>query len=214
MFLVGLTGGIASGKSTVAERFAAHGIDVIDADALAREVVAPGEPALAQLVKEFGDGILTAAGELDRPRVREQAFADDDFRRRLERVTHPAIAMRMQARLRASRSPYTILMVPLLIESGQHRLVQRVLVVDLPPEAQQARLMQRDAVDAGQAGAAIAAQATRERRLALADDIIDNRHPRSVIAAAVDELHEAYLRMAADPQARRQRFVLPRRNPD
>lgn len=214
MFIVGLTGGIASGKSTVAERFAAHDIDVIDADALAREVVAPGEPALAQLVREFGDEILDPDGALDRPRVRERAFADDAFRRRLERVTHPAIALRMQARLQASRSPYTILMVPLLVETGQHRLVQRVLVVDLPPEAQRSRLMQRDEVDATQAEAAIAAQAARERRLALADDIIDNHHSRSAIAAAVDELHEAYLRMAADPQARQQRFVLPRRNPD
>lgn len=209
MFIVGLTGGIASGKSTVARYFAERGVPVIDADEIAREVVLPGEPALARLTTLFGEDILDAQGHLNREAMRSMVFADDTKRRQLEAVLHPAIGARMAQAIAKAKGPYLILMVPLLVETGQHRLVNRVLVVDVPEQVQMARLMQRDGIDASQAQAMLAAQASREQRLAQAHDVIHNDYALARLPAVVDELHAAYLLMAQDPQARNRRFSLP-----
>ena len=208
-FVVGLTGGIASGKSTVAEYFAALGAPVIDADAVAREVVAPGEPALAQLVAAFGEDILTSEGELDRARLREAAFSDDGHRRQLEAILHPAIGERMQQRIVEADSPYVIQMVPLLVETGAHHLVDRVLVVDAPESTQIERVTARDGVPAEQAEAILRAQADRDHRLAHADDVILNDGDPDHLAQWVSELHHAYMDMATNPQIRQQNLNYP-----
>ncbi|MFZ5532318.1 MAG: dephospho-CoA kinase [Pseudomonadota bacterium] len=209
MFIVGLTGGIASGKSTVAERFARHGVPVIDADALARQVVEPGQPALARLIETFGGDILDPNGRLDREGLRRRVFADPDQRRALDRIMHPAIGLAMQQALRAAEGPYVILMVPLLVETGQHRMVNRVLVVDVPEAVQIERLMARDGSDADQAAAILAAQASRAQRLAAAHDIVNNSGLPEALDAAIDRLHAAYSAMAVDPAAREHRLSLP-----
>ena len=209
MFIVGLTGGIASGKSTVAERFARHGVPVVDADALARQVVEPGQPALARLIETYGPDIMDADGRLDRERLRQRVFADPEQRRALDRIMHPAIGLAMQQALRAAQGPYVILMVPLLVETGQHRMVNRVLVVDVPEALQIERLMARDGSDADQAAAILAAQATRAQRLAAAHDIVNNAGLPEALDAAVDRLHAAYSAMAVDPAAREHRLSLP-----
>ena len=209
MFIVGLTGGIASGKSTVADRFARHDIPVIDADALARAVVEPGQPTLDRLIQTFGQDILDPDGRLNRERLRQRVFADPTQRRQLDRIMHPAIGLAMQQALREAQGPYVILMVPLLVETGQHQLVNRVLVVDVPESVQIARLMTRDGGDAEQAAAILAAQTSRARRLAAAHDIINNEGPAAALDAAVDRLHAAYLDMATDPGAREARLRLP-----
>lgn len=209
MFIVGLTGGIASGKSTVAERFARHGVPVIDADALARQVVEPGQPVLERLIQTFGPDILDADGRLNREWLRRRVFADPEQRRVLDRIMHPAIGLAMQQALRAAQGPYAILMVPLLVETGQHQLVNRVLVVDAPESVQITRLMARDGSDAEQAAAILAAQSPRARRLAAAHDIIDNEGLPEKLDAAVDRLHAAYVEMATDPSAREARLRLP-----
>ena len=209
MFIVGLTGGIASGKSTVAERFARHGVPVIDADALARQVVEPGQPALERLIETFGADILDSNGRLDRERLRRRVFTDPDQRRALDRIMHPAIGLAMQQALRAAQGPYVILMVPLLVETGQHRMVNRVLVVDVPEAVQIERLMARDGSDADQAAAILAAQASRAERLAAAHDIVNNAGLPEALDAAIDRLHAAYSAMAVDPAAREHRLTLP-----
>ena len=209
MFIVGLTGGIASGKSTVAERFARHGVPVIDADALARQVVEPGQPALERLIETFGADILDSNGRLDRERLRQRVFTDPDQRRALDRIMHPAIGLAMQQALRAAEGPYVILMVPLLGETGQHRMVNRVLVVDVPEAVQIERLMARDGSDADQAAAILAAQASRAERLAAAHDIVNNAGLPEALDAAIDRLHAAYSAMAVDPAAREHRLTLP-----
>lgn len=201
-FVVGLTGGIASGKSTVAEHFAALGVPVIDADAVSREVVAPGEPALAQLVTTFGEDILTPAGELDRARLREAAFSDDAHRRQLEAILHPAIGERMQQRIQEADSPYVIQMVPLLVETGGHQHVDRVLVVDAPESTQIERVTARDNVPAEHAEAILRAQADREHRLTHADDVILNDGDPKHLAQWVNQLHQAYVHMTHDLAAR------------
>jgi dephospho-CoA kinase len=209
MFIVGLTGGIASGKSTVAERFARHGVPVIDADALARQVVEPGQPALERLIQTFGPDVLGADGRLDRERLRQRVFADPEQRRALDRIMHPAIGLAMQQALREAQGPYLILMVPLLVETGQHQLVNRVLVVDVPESVQIARLMMRDGGDAEQAAAILAAQTSRAQGLAAAHDIINNEGSPAALDTAVDRLHAAYLEMATHPGAREARLRLP-----
>lgn len=209
MFIVGLTGGIASGKSTVAERFARRGVPVIDADALARQVVEPGQPALQRLIETFGPDILDPNGRLDRERLRQRVFADPDQRRALDRIMHPAIGLAMQQALRAAEGPYVILMVPLLVETGQHRMVNRVLVVDVPEAVQIERLMARDGSDADQAAAILAAQASRAERLAAAHDIVNNAGLPEALDAAIGRLHTAYSAMAVDPAARENRLTLP-----
>ncbi|MEZ5498592.1 MAG: dephospho-CoA kinase [Steroidobacteraceae bacterium] len=196
-YTVILTGGIASGKTTVSRLFAALGIVIIDSDELAREVVAPGEPALAAIVKRFGSGILDSDGALDRPRLRAIVFADSNARADLERITHPAIRQLMRTRLTAAESPYTILAIPLLAETGGRREADRVLVVDCPEELQLRRLMARDGSSEPQARAILAAQASREQRLALADDVIVNDGELAPLRDAVAELHARYLQLAS-----------------
>ena len=196
-YRVALTGGIASGKSTVAGLFAARGVPVIDTDLIARQVVEPGEPALAAVIAAFGRGVLGADGRLDRPRMRERVFGDPAARRRLEAILHPAIRAELERQSRAAGGPYQLLVIPLLVESGRRDHVDRVLVVDVPEATQIARLIRRDGASRGQAQAALRAQATRQARLAFADDVIENTADLAALEARVDELHRDYLRRAA-----------------
>ncbi|PPJ43340.1 MULTISPECIES: dephospho-CoA kinase [unclassified Pseudoxanthomonas] len=199
-YFIGLTGGIASGKSALEKAFAAHGITVADADLLARAVVEPGEPALAAVVAHFGDGVLQADGRLDRAALRVRVFNDEAARRALEGILHPAIRARLQAICVAATSPYAIAMVPLLTEGGgrsAYPWLHRILVVDAPVEVQRARLMLRDGIDAALADKMMAAQATRAQRLAIADDIVVNDGDLEHLVRAADALHARYLALAA-----------------
>lgn len=193
--IIGVTGGIASGKSTVARAFAARGIPWVDADEVAREVVAPGEPALAEIAAHFGREVLAPDGGLNRRALREIVFADAEARRRLERITHPRIRQRLEAhleRLQAQGAPYVLLVSPLLFESGQDAMVNRCLVVDVPEATQIARTAARDGVDEAQARAIVAAQMSRAERLARADDVIDNSTDEAGLAAQVAKLDRQY----------------------
>ncbi len=197
MFTVALTGGIASGKSAVADRFVALGIELIDADVVARELVEPGLAALEELVAAFGTEVLGADGRLDRPAMRRRVFADDAARQRLEAILHPRIRAELRRRAGEVRSAYGMIAVPLLVESGPHyHWVDRVLVVDVPRAVQHARLIARDGVDAALADAMLDAQATREQRLAIADDVIDNSGTLADLDRAVAAMHVRYLDLA------------------
>ncbi|WP_448479200.1 dephospho-CoA kinase [Pseudoxanthomonas mexicana] len=198
-YFIGLTGGIASGKSALEKAFAAHGIVVADADLLAREVVAPGEPALAAVVERFGRDVLQADGQLDRAALRVRVFGDPEQRRALEAILHPAIRARLEAICRAAPGPYAIATVPLLTEGGgraAYPWLHRILVVDTPAAVQKARLMQRDGIDATLADQMMAAQASRAERLALADDIVVNDGDIHHLQHAADALHLRYLALA------------------
>jgi len=199
-FRVALTGGIASGKSTVAGRFAARGVPVIDTDVIARVVVEPGQPALAEVVATFGPDVLGPDGRLDRRRLREIIFADAGARRRLEAILHPAIRVEMERQSRAAGGAYQLLVIPLLTEGGRRDHVDRVLLVDVPEAVQVERLMRRDSVSQEQATASLAAQATRAARLAMADDVIENAGRAEDLEARVAELHGRYLGLAAGPR--------------
>ena len=196
-FRVALTGGIASGKTTVADLFAALGVPVIDTDVIAREVVEPGQPALAEVVETFGAEVLSSDGRLDRRRLRERIFADPDAKRRLEAILHPAIRAEMERQSRATDGPYQVLVIPLLTEGKRRDHVDRVLLVDVPEELQIQRLMTRDGVSHEQAQASLNAQATRAERLAMADDILRNTGRPGHLRDAVAGLHAKYLRLAA-----------------
>lgn len=195
-FTVALTGGIASGKSAASDRFAALGADVIDADLVSRELVAPGGEALDEIVAAFGKGVLTAEGALDRRAMRELVFADDARRRRLESILHPRVRDILRERARAGSGAYALLVVPLLVESGHYGWVDRVLVVDVPREVQRARLLARDGVTPELADAMLDAQASREQRLAMADDVIANDGTLADLDDRVRQLHERYLALA------------------
>lgn len=193
--IVGVTGGIASGKSTVARAFAALGVPWVDADDVAREVVEPGEPALAEIAERYGERVLQADGSLNRRALREIVFADESERRWLESVTHPRIRQRIVAhleRLQAEGAPYVLLVSPLLFESGQSELADRCLVIDVPESLQIARTAARDDVDDAQARAIVAAQMPRRERLARADDVIDNTGSEADLTAQVAELDRRY----------------------
>ena len=196
MFIIGLTGGIGSGKSTVARFFEAHGIATIDADDVSREVVEPGEPALERIAEHFGGDILNETGELDRPTLRQKVFADDAERQWLEQLLHPLILERIQYHLSQADSPYQLLVSPLLLETTQHRLCERVLVVDVPESVQIERTMARDDNDREQVERIMAAQMPREQRLAGADFVIDNNQDTETVREAVDRLHEQFLELA------------------
>ena len=195
-FRVALTGGIASGKTAVANLFATHSVPVIDTDIIAREVVEPGQPALAAVVDAFGTGVLAADGRLDRPRLRERIFGDAEARRRLEAILHPAIRAEMERQSRAAGGPYQVLVIPLLVEGGRRDHIDRVLVVDVPESTQIERLMRRDGVSRDQAEAALRAQASRDARLAFADDVIENTGDVAALETRVAKLHGNYLRRA------------------
>jgi len=194
---VGLTGGIASGKSMVANLFAAHGIPIIDTDILARQIVEPGQPGLAAVVAAFGNDVLRPDGTLDRTRLRSMVFADAAKRKQLDGLLHPLI---MAAAMRAGETAggdYQIFAVPLLVETAFDKLMDRVLVVDCDPELQRQRLMSRDNESAESADAIIASQATRQERLAIADDVILNDGTLRELEAAVERLHRQYLAQCA-----------------
>jgi len=195
-FRVALTGGIASGKSTVAELFAALGVPVIDTDVIARQVVEPGQPALAQVVAAFGEGVLDTSGRLDRRRMRERIFADPGARHRLEAILHPVIRAEMARQSLAAAGPYQVLVIPLLTEGGRRDHVDRVLLVDAPEELQVRRLVTRDGVTHEQAQASLNAQAARAERLALADDVIHNTADVDELRKAVVALDGKYRRLA------------------
>ncbi|MBM4195963.1 MAG: dephospho-CoA kinase [Gammaproteobacteria bacterium] len=201
-FRVGLTGGIASGKSTVANLFAARGVPVIDTDEIARAVVQPGEPALAEVLRAFGAEFRLPDGTLDRQRLRQRVFASDPDRRRLEAILHPAIRAATLQACDRSGGPYQIVVVPLLFESGFDALLERVLVVDCPEAEQRRRLLARDGETPAQVDRILASQADRATRIRGADDIIDNRGKPAELAARVAALHADYLVHAAQFQAR------------
>jgi len=199
-FVVGLTGGIASGKSEVTRRFEALGITVADADVAARAVVAPGSPALAMIAERFGPAMLLDDGTLDRARLRAHVFAEAAERQALEAITHPAIRELLRRQCGQAEGPYAMAAIPLLTEAGgrtAYTWLDRVLVVDAPEAMQLARLMQRDGIDATLAGQMIAAQASRKRRLALADDVVLNDGHPDALQAQVERLHAMYMEMAA-----------------
>ncbi|MSQ71443.1 MAG: dephospho-CoA kinase [Betaproteobacteria bacterium] len=205
MYLVGLTGGIGSGKSAVAELFAARAIAVIDADAIAHQLTAPGGAAISAIRDSFGADFIDASGALARDRMRARAFTDPQARARLEAILHPLIRAESSAQIDAATSPYVVHMVPLLVEFGLARSgrYQRVLVVDCPAELQVERVMRRSKLAESEVLRIMATQASREARLACADDVIDNGGPQSALTPQVDALHRSYLQFAsiAPPQA-------------
>ncbi len=198
MLKVGLTGGIASGKSLVAGLFADLGAALVDTDVVAREVVTPGEPGLDAVRKLFGPGVIAPSGELDRRSLRSIVFADAAKRRHLEDVLHPLIRERARRQIDQAQGPYTIVVVPLLVETFFAQIVDRVLVVDCPVELQLERLLQRDGITRAEADAMIAAQADRASRLNEADDVIDNSGSIDATRKQVEALHARYLALAAE----------------
>lgn len=193
MLVVGLTGGIGSGKTTVANGFAALGVPLIDADEIARDLVAPGGDALKEIVAGFGPGILDGHGGLDRARLRHRIFTDPGERRRLEAILHPRIRTEVLARIRRLDAPYCIVSIPLLVETGQSDLVDRVLVVDCPPELQRERIARRDGWPAEEIEGALRAQASREQRLRAADDVVVNDGDLESLRRSIATLHHRYL---------------------
>lgn len=196
MLVVGVTGGIGSGKTAATDRFQALGIKVVDADLASRVVVEPGRPALQAIAEHFGPGVISEDGSLNRRALREIVFAHPDERKWLERLTHPLIAQEILQQIQSSTSPYTILASPLLLESGQSRMAQRVLVIDVPEDVQIARTTSRDNTDVAGVKAIIAAQMKREDRVAKADDVIVNDQSLQALHDAVDRLHQHYLELA------------------
>jgi dephospho-CoA kinase len=192
-WILGVTGGIGSGKSAVAEHFIELGVHLIDADHAARWVVEPGRPALARIVEHFGDAVLRADGQLDRGELRARVFQNADERRWLESLLHPLIGEEIINYLALAESPYAILVSPLLIESGQHSLTQRVLVVDAPEQLQLQRTMSRDQASEEQVRAILLAQAKREERLRHADDVLMNDRDLTWLRSEVERLHHFYL---------------------
>jgi Dephospho-CoA kinase (EC 2.7.1.24) len=196
-FVVALTGGVAAGKSAVERAFEALGVRAYDADAAARAVVEPGSEALAEVARVFGADALDAEGRLDRAAMRQRVFADPSARTRLESILHPRIRTWLQDAAMADTGAYCILSIPLLAENHAHYgWVNRILVVDAPEDTRIARLMARDGIDEALARQMIAAQATREARLALADDVIENHGDEAALAEQVGVLHRRYLELS------------------
>lgn len=193
---VGVTGGIGSGKSALTARLQAHGITVVDADLAARVVVQPGKPALAQIRERFGDHVILEDGNLNRPEMRRIVFADPAARAALEAITHPKIREELLSQMQAARSAYVVLSSPLLFESGQAAMIDKVVVVDVPESVQVARTMSRDQNDEALVRQIMAAQLPRADRLAKADMVIDNSGSEADLLTAADELHSTLLRLA------------------
>lgn len=199
MFTVGLTGGIGSGKSAAAARFAELGVPVIDTDVIARSLTRPGCPALDAIRAAFGDAVMAADGSLDRAVLRRRVFGDAGARRQLEAILHPAILHETKARLAAVSAPYAVVVIPLLVETCAYRaLLDRIVVVDCPEALQIARTVARSGLTREEADAILAAQATRGERLAAADDVIVNTGTLAALRDAVDALHRRYLALAAE----------------
>ena len=192
-FVVGLTGGIGSGKTTVANLFARQGIELVDADIIAREVVEPESEGLKQLIERFGNGILLNNGHLNRAALRERIFTAPDERLWVNQCLHPKIRTRMLQLIKSSSSEYTVLVVPLLFENGLDSLVNRTLVVDIPVELQIERILSRDGVSEQQIKSIIGSQMSREDKLAKADDVISNQGEITHLEQAVLALHDKYL---------------------
>jgi dephospho-CoA kinase len=199
MFVVGLTGGIGSGKSTVADLFAAHGVPLVDTDLIAHRITAPQGLAMAPIAAEFGNAFVAPDGSLDRAQMRALVFSDESARKRLEAITHPLIRAETEREQREAQGPYVIIVVPLLVESGSCKnRVNRVLTVDCSVDTQIARVMSRNGFSREQVLAIIARQATREARLAAADDVIDNDNaPLDALHAQVNAQHLMYLSLAS-----------------
>ncbi|MFN4368106.1 MAG: dephospho-CoA kinase [Acinetobacter sp.] len=197
-FVLGLTGGIGSGKSAASQWFEAQGITVVDADVVAREVVEIGQPALTQIQQAFGDWVLLADGSLNRRALREYIFQSPEARKTLESITHPAIRTSIIQQLHAAQSPYAILVSPLLFETNQHELTQHTLLIDATIELQIERASQRDGQNIEQIRNIIAAQMSREQKQTMADDIVLNDGHLDHLYAHLRLLHQKYLNMAAN----------------
>jgi len=198
MFTVGLTGGIGSGKSTVADHFAAHGVPVIDTDVIARELTAPEGNALAAIRAAFGHSVMRADGALDRAALRSRVFADVSVRRQLEAILHPRIRHSVERVRAVLTAPYVLIVIPLLVETGDYQdLLDRVLVVDCPEDLQIARVKARSGLTDDEVKTIMGAQASRAERLAAADDVIVNTASPESLGAEVAALHQRYLALAA-----------------
>lgn len=197
MLVVAVTGGIGSGKSTVVELFKSHQIPVIDTDLIARSLVEPGQAALAEIISTFGTQYLDTDGSLNRSALREHVFMDEKERLKLESILHPRIHQVVLDQLKEIDAPYCLLVIPLLAETKQHYPCDRVLVVDVTRKTQLARTMQRDNLDEKRVSAIIDSQASREQRLALATDVIDNNADKNSLRQQVEALHEKYLDLAS-----------------
>jgi dephospho-CoA kinase len=195
--VVALTGGIGSGKSTVADRLTALGAGVIDTDLLSRELTASGNPVLEQIAGAFGRGILTPDGSLDRAGLRQLIFQNEGARKRLETILHPPIRTMMLARLASLNTPYAVLVIPLLFETGQQTTADRVLVVDIPEPIQIERVMRRNSLSRDEVERIIDTQITRRERLARADDLIDNSGDLGTLEPQIQRVHANYLRLSA-----------------
>lgn len=196
MFVVGVTGGIGSGKTAATDRFAEHGITVVDADLASRVIVEPGRKAIQTIEAHFGSEVISADGSLDRRVLRNIVFNDPSERKWLEQLTHPLIAEEILHQIRNSSSVYTILASPLLLESSQHKMAQRILVIDVPESLQISRTIARDETNEEGVKAIIAAQMDRKKRLTLADDVITNDQSLEALHTAIDQLHLQYLAIA------------------
>lgn len=196
MLVIGLTGGIGCGKTAVTDCFTSLGVPVIDADTVAREVVLPGQPALQAIAEKFGPEAITSEGSLNRNRLREHIFSDADAKRELEAILHPRIRAEMRRQLSEVEGSYAIFSIPLLLETGQDKTVDRILVVDCDPELQISRVTQRDDASESQTRAIIATQIDRKSRLTAADDIITNNGSLSELRPQVEALHQKYLNLA------------------
>jgi dephospho-CoA kinase len=200
-YVIGISGGIGSGKTTVTDMFAKHGIDVIDADVIAREVVEPGSPALKAIVDKFGQSVLnhsggSSLGTLDRAKLRTLVFNDNETKSWLNQLLHPAIMQQMLLQTQQAKSAYCLLSVPLLVENKLYEQVDRVVIVDVDEQIQLQRTLVRDKTNEQQIRAIMRAQVTRQQRLAVADDIIDNNGKVGDLAKQITQLHKKYLQMA------------------
>jgi len=195
MIVIGLTGGIGSGKSTVAHMFAELGVPVIDTDVIAREIVEPGKPAYHAIIKQFGKSVLLTNQELDRAALRQLIFSDDTRRAALENILHPIILENVKTQLQQLSSDYCIVVIPLLVENGRYTMLDRVLVVDTTVEKQIARAAARDTTNKSTIEQIIAIQASREQRLAVADDVILNVQDLQTLRTATQQIHDKYMNL-------------------
>jgi dephospho-CoA kinase len=202
MLVIGLTGGIGSGKSTVADALAARGAGVIDTDVIARELTERGQPALGEIAATFGADLIRSDGRLDRDALRALVFSDADARTRLEGILHPRIKDRMLERLAALDAPYAVLVIPLLFETNQHTLVDRVLVVDLPETVQRERVQRRSGLTHSEVDRIVASQISRAERLTRADDILDNSGDLPALLAQAERIHCRYIELAGNVKDR------------
>jgi dephospho-CoA kinase len=196
MLKIGLTGGIGCGKSTVCQQFQALGVDIIDADIIARQLVEPDQPALALLIQNFGKQILDVNGHLNRAQLRKRVFADTKLKQKLESILHPLIYRQIALEVESLHGKYCIIAVPLLLETEQTQIVDRVLVVDCSVETQLERVMFRDQLNREQVLPIIASQMPRAKRIKLADDVIDNSASTEQLAEQIKRLHNSYILLA------------------